>query len=90
MTPRGGHIADVATVRARLTAAQWDQRPGALEATLGLSVPPLAVCGVRDDDGWRVRLSIAGGPVLALSPAQARKLAAELGEYADIAEGKRW
>lgn len=90
-----GHIASVPTAFelrqrleqriAELTEPSWDKRPGALEA-----LPPAPrVCGARAPTGWAVQLMLPGA-IVRLSPDEARALAAELTEYAELAEGRRW
>lgn len=92
-----GRVADFSEIVARMQAgrplidgALFDQRPGALEATRGLDVQPVAVAARHDVDGWHVQL-IAGGVVLArLSVEAAQALALDIAETARIAAGGEW
>lgn len=81
-----------------LTDARPDgeKRPG-LAVVAGLS--GVAVVGRHEADGWKVALFGPGlgpglgpgrGSAIVLSPDQARALAAELIEYAELCEGRRW
>lgn len=65
------------------SAPSWDQRPGYLEATHD-SLP--AVAGRRDDDGWKVWLSVLGMAVT-LPPLRARQLAQDILDMCDVIEG---
>ena len=52
--------------------------------------PVVAVGGQRDGEGWKVELLQAGEHLAALSAEQARTLAAELLDMAEVIEGRRW
>lgn len=65
----------------------WDKRPGELEATRNL--PPIAVAGAHEADGWKVLL-MARALQTPLTPAAARELAEQLVGYAALLEGGRW
>lgn len=60
---------------------QFDQRPGDLEATR--TEGPM-ICSYRTDAGWRVKL-VANKH---LTSQEARHLADELLQYADLIEGR--
>ena len=51
-----------------------------------IEAPGPMVCGHRSSKGWMVRLSCGGE----LTAEEARALAAELVDYADLADGKLW
>ena len=64
----------------------FDQRPGELEATRGISSIPV-VYGHRADNGlWHVVLSRRGEQLLELTADQARAIARELQVYAEICD----
>ncbi|WP_327195953.1 hypothetical protein [Novosphingobium capsulatum] len=72
----------------------WDQRPGALEATRGIGSAH-AMARHNDLLGWHVWLSSGFAPDAALPvpnarwmAAQLQRVAADLLQAADVAEGK--
>lgn len=76
----------------------FDQRPGVLEATRGLPAGGVFVAGARQcgaaGEAWGVLVTVRGrdGSIVqdCLTAEQARSLAAELEQMADIIEGRRW
>jgi len=66
----------------------FDKRPGDLEATRGLSSKPIYVAGSREANAtdWRVCCLQDGRIVTTLTPADARRLAQDLFDMADVIE----
>lgn len=88
-----GAIASVREIRRRVDAViaernapRFDRRPGALEATRGLTPTLIGAIGVHRADGWGVRLQVADGQSIDLTMAQARERAVEILTLCDTLE----
>lgn len=57
------------------------------EGFLDIAAVPL-VAGRHEADGWKVRMAVVPGVVVTLEPGQARELARELVQMADVIEGE--
>jgi len=71
----------------------WDQHPlvgQALPSAAASYAPPIAVVGKRDGTGHRIALLQQGAAMAMMTPDQARAMAAELIDLADICDGNRW
>lgn len=64
----------------------FDQRPGELEATRGLSAAPIVYGHCGQDGQWRVVLARRGEQLLELDAATARIIGRELQAYADLCD----